>query len=505
MKLCSPSWSNTTVSLFVLAAVLNLKIPTLLAQDSTQRFVAQGPRTETQLSKDKLSGAVVVTFAESPTSMSFDLPWHFCQVSENGLKFAHFGAETYDPRNWDGKGADASFEAGMDEDAKFARVWIEHQSEARIVVRVRYALTNANLAIAHDDLSTVSPYNDGNGDWVEETFTIYPDGVYARHMKIHTGLASVSQPFGFYREPPNVVHEFMETVVIGPRGHIPIDDIESSPTLTLIKMFGNQPGKVFAEGIQNAIDYKLPDGPPSDFGDFRDANIMLVHSKSVYKPFTIALPYGVTATPYGWEDDKRYPFTTWTGYRDPEIGYISALGHLVNWWHYRRTESTIEQVYLHGLTNHADARREIMPLAWSWISPPELQLPKDNLSPNGSAGKYNVYTYDQSQRAYVIPRTAKGPDTIELSLVAIYDDQHLNGTMWLVNPAIVVPNWNSDDMRFELKIDGELLVKGKDYFVGLESTDSGSDLVLWLKRKIDLSRVEDHRVNIILVVPKTLD
>lgn len=96
--------------------------------------------------------------------MSFDLPWHFCAVSENGIKFAHFAAETYDPREWDGTGADASFEAGMDKKGRYARVWIEHQSAARIVVRVRYALTNSKYKIAHDDLQTGSPYNDGKGD-----------------------------------------------------------------------------------------------------------------------------------------------------------------------------------------------------------------------------------------------------------------------------------------------------------------------------------------------------
>ena len=33
------------------------------------------------------------------------------------------------------------------------------------------------------------------GDWAEEWFTIYPDGTHVRHMKNHTALAAMSQPF----------------------------------------------------------------------------------------------------------------------------------------------------------------------------------------------------------------------------------------------------------------------------------------------------------------------
>lgn len=466
------------------------------AEAAEVRFAAEGPDSDRPPDPDRLVGAVKVTFDRQPIGMSFDLPWHFCQVAENGLKFAHFAAETYDPRDWDGTGADASFEAGMDEQARFARVWIEHQSPARVVVRVRYALVNAELQVAHDDLPTDSPYLDGKGDWGEERFTIYPDGVHVRHMKIHSGLAGSSRPFGFDREPPAVIHEFMETVVIGPAGHVPTDDLETDPALTLIRMFGNEPGSVEPEGREQGIAYEMPEGPPSDFGDFRDANILLVRSKSRYRPFVVALPYGVAATPYGWEEDRRFPFATWTGYGDPNIGYVAALGHLVNWWHYRRTETTIEQIYLHGMTDSADPRRAIMPIAWSWIVPPELQMPDDRLSPNGSAGRHDRPTYDPTQRAYLVPRANAGPEAIRFALDAIYDDEHLHGTMWLANPAIVVPEWNDDRTPIDLELDGERLIEGKDFRRGYEKDASGTSLVLWIDRVIDLNDSDEHRIEI---------
>lgn len=118
-----------SVALFGVAEVCGMQAP---------EYVATVPVQETRLPPDKFLSAVKVTFDLHPNTMSFDLPWHFCPVSENGLKFAHFAAETYDPREWQGSGADASFEAGMDKDGRYARVRIEHQSAARIVERVRY-------------------------------------------------------------------------------------------------------------------------------------------------------------------------------------------------------------------------------------------------------------------------------------------------------------------------------------------------------------------------------
>jgi hypothetical protein len=457
-------------------------------------FAATGPVQETKLPPEKFTGAVKVTFDLLPTTMSFDLPWHYCSVAENGLKFAHFAAETYDPRRWDGQGADASFEPGMDKEGRYARVWIEHQSPARIVVRVRYALNNSRYDIAHDDLPTGSPYNDGKGDWAEEWFTIYPDATYARHMRIHTGLAAMSQPTGWFREPPQVVHEFMESIVIGPRGHVPTDDIHTNPAVSLFKMFGNHPGTVFPDGARQDISYELPGGPPQDYGDFRDANIMLLHAKSQHRPFTIALPYGVKASPYGWEKERRFPFATWTGYKEPSIGYIAAIGHLINYWHFRRTEKAIEQVYLHGMTNQRDPQRDILRLAWSWIAAPELQMPGAPLSPNGSAGEYQRFTFDQAQRAYFVPRKGTGPAPVEFALVSIYDDRYLRGTMWLVNPCVVVPNWNSADTDIAVKLDGKLLTPRTDFRAGCENTTTGKNLVVWLHKTINLTEAEDHRI-----------
>ena len=104
-------------TLAVFSVALALTAPVRAAE-----FAATGPAKETKLDPAKFLGAVKVTFDLQPTTMSFDLPWHFCSVAENGLKFAYFAAETYDPRRWDGSGANASFEPGMDKEGRFAQL-----------------------------------------------------------------------------------------------------------------------------------------------------------------------------------------------------------------------------------------------------------------------------------------------------------------------------------------------------------------------------------------------
>jgi len=461
MTLFSKIGWATTVALGGLALCIGFvcMIPAASAQSE---FKAIGPTEPVKLDRREMRGAIKVTYDLLPTSMSFDLPWNYCMVMENGIKVSYFAAETYDPRDFDGTGGAASFEPGMDRQGRYVRGWIEHQSDARIVVRIRYALSNNLYDIAHPDIPSGSPY--GKGDWGDEWFYIYPDGVHVRHMKLYTGLAPVSRPFGFDRVPPKVVHEFMESVVRGQPGHKPTDDIEID-ALTLIRLFGGHSEDSIDEGISTKISWKPY---PEDFGEFRDANIMFINLKSEYKPFTIGMPYGVRVQPYAPEGDLPHVFQTW-GY-SPERGYTAALGHMLNYWHYRRTDNTLEQVYLHGVTNTDDPVKELVPLAWSWIAEPSLQM-------EGVEPDYNQFLYDPAQRAYIVPRKGRGPTELEFTLEK---DDDL-APLCIINPAFIVKDW--DEPGVELKMDGKTIEQGKTFRVGLEQTPTGKDLIIWLRMK----------------------
>lgn len=431
-------------------------------------FVASGNTDPDYIPEREDDTAVVkVLFDLLPTKMSFDVPWNYCMVAENRIKFAFSAPETYDPRNWDpDQPFLTSWEVGMDDQSRYLRIWVEHASDARIVVRIRYALCNSVYDIAHSDILSKSPYSK-QGDWGEERYYIYPDGTNLRHQTVYTGLASMSLPFGFNRQPPQVVHEFMESVVVHLTGHTPEGDINSTNTVYLYKIFGNNLDSIYPGGIGTKISYNPC---PDDYGSFNDANIMVINSKSQYKPFTIALPYGIRTQPYSPSGTGN--FETWPSDYPGNVS-VSAIGHMLNYWHYNRTDSTIEQVFLHGMTNIADPQADLVDLAWSWIEPPALKM-------EGYNQGFNKITYDQAQKAYLVPHDAGGPGILDFTLDS---PENKRIPLSIVNPAFIVRNWNDTINGIVVKVDDVVLEAGRGYRYGFEQSDKGTDLIIWLPMK----------------------
>ena len=406
--------------------------------------------------------AVEVSFDLVPTKMRFSLPCYPCMVTENNIHFSNGWTETYDPA------ASSSCEVLWDRDSRYARMWIESQNSARIVVRVRAALCDPDGYIAHSNIPSGSPY--GKGDWTDEWYYIYPDGMHTRHVRIYTGLACQSltvtdqtfQDVPPVREiPPNVVHEFQEDFVFGLDGHLPEDDIEQVP-ITLIK----------PDGCYETFSYKPY---PKDFGEFNNANIKVVNLKSDYKPFTISIPYGLENETYPPEGELNHTFQTWL--RGPGQGYSTSLGHTLNWWHFRRTENILEQVYLSGMSNSTSPNEELAELERSWITFPRLLM-------DGLDNPYTQMTYSQAQRAYIVPgdqRVAK----LEFRLGFEDEDDQDPIPVSLVNPAFVVKNWGRS--RVKVRVDGRTMEPDKDVRVGYEITSTGTDMILWLNMKSDKS------------------
>jgi hypothetical protein len=382
-------------------------------------------------------------------------------VTENDIHYSNGWTETYDPK------ASSSCEVLWDRESRYARMWIESQNPARIVVRVRAALCDPDGRIAHSDIPSGSPY--GKGDWTDEWYYIYPDGTHTRLVRIYTGLAEQSltvtdetfRGIPPIREiPPNVVHEFQEEFIFGLSGHMPEDDIDLAP-LTLIMM----------DGRSKTIPYQPY---PKNFGEFIKANIKVVNLKSRYRPFIICIPHGIENEPYPPEGALPHVFQTWP--REPKDGYSASLGHILNWWHYRRTENILEQVYLSGMTKAKDAVKELLPLAWSWLRPPQLQM-------SGIEPKYKVQIYDPAQRAYIVPIQGRGPCELEFMLEIHEGISELGVPAWIINPAFIIKDWGTSGI--ELRVDGKSVKVGKDFRIGYEQTHTGTDLILWVKMKSD--------------------
>ena len=127
------------------------------------------------------------------------------------------------------------------------------------------------------------------------------------------------------------------------------------------------------------------------------------------------------------------------------------------------------------MTNEKDPAKELLPLAKSWLRPPQLIM-------SGIKPQYKVHVYDQTQRAYIIRRPNNGPDELRFSLDE-YDepDEESHFPLWIVNPAFVVKDWGRSDIK--LKVNGKFMESGKDFYLGYEETHTGTDLILWLKSK----------------------
>ena len=153
----------------------------------------------------------------------------------------------------------------------------------------------------------------------------------------------------------------------------------------------------------------------------------------------------------------------------PEDFFITELGHILNYRHYRRTDTTLEEVYLQGMTDASDPVKEVVPLAWSWIAAPRLTM--EDLKPS-----YDLI-YDPAQKAYIVPRKGRGPVELEFELVKDSNEAPLH----IINPVFVIKDWGESDVL--VKINNKRVKRGKNLRIGYEETPTGVDLILWFKKK----------------------
>lgn len=117
---------------------------------------------------------LVVTFDDAPYKMVF---WHGTTynmnlITENGRWVGDQSAEAP-------PGQYGCIEHMSDKQARYSHVRLIENTPARIVVHWRYALTDVLYNIGEPDPIT------GWGDWADEYYTIYPDGISVRHFLVH--------------------------------------------------------------------------------------------------------------------------------------------------------------------------------------------------------------------------------------------------------------------------------------------------------------------------------
>ena len=290
----------------------------------------------------------------------------------------------------------------------------------------------------------------GWGDWADEFFYIYPDGVAVRY-----GTAYGTDEHYSFTEP---------TILLEP-GKKPEDYISLQAATV-------------ANGKGDARTYSWdPVSPPFPFPDPpADANIAVVNLKSEYKPFYI-YQAGTTLGPYGWPPELRPDYSHfpvwdhWPVNQAPTDGryqlfpddFASAavMSPDPTGW-VDGPGPTKSSYFLFGLTRESAV--DLALLDRSWLNPPTLK----------TAGSDLTAKFDPSQRAYVL----EGSDAAKNSREKVDFTLQASDQSPAVNPAFVIKNWG--DSPATVRIGGK---RPADAVVrtGLVHRLEGTDLVIWVR------------------------
>lgn len=421
------------------------------------------------------SADVVVRFDETPNRLVFWRGTSYIPawVTENGIWYTNEFYETQVPT------MPTSAEPMADKQARFSHPRILETSDARVVVLWRYAPVSV-----HYELVNVDPLT-GWGDWVEETYTVYPDGSCVRKIQVWSSKPRLDPAEG--REWNNF-RQYHEAIIINPPGTRPEDNIETD-ALTL----ANMKGEVHT--------YSWADGPPGEKADFDaetlatlhrisdldtaghqwlvrppGANILRVNLKARFSPYVVVDPRNVAIDCYAGEIIRERSIFPWWNHWPvsqqirssgrwalaPDRISHSSLAHIQSWRPYEETPDGVTMLMLNGLTDKpAEA---LLPLAKSWLSPPNMEVEGDGFTGAG---------FDPTERAFAVTRTKPaGPARVTVALQASKESP-------AVNPVLRVRRWDGPLPRVE--VDGQLSPIGKDIRAGLVPGLEGDDLVLWVR------------------------
>jgi len=398
---------------------------------------------------------IFVRFDQSPVQLIFwrGASFNPCWVTENGIWYTNEWLETW------GDDVQSCAEPIMDRQCRYSHVRLIENTEARVVIHWRYALSDA-----FNDFVAVT--DDGRGEWCDEFHIIYPDQVGVRKMELH------------YSHPERK-HDWVEQIIVLPPGKYPNDVIEKE-SISLVNMLGE---------VQK---YSWDDDLEIEMPEPEKANMSFVNLKSKYRPFFILPPdpvetvEGTWASPffrtyasnmarpgyrpnpapsaYGWWD--HWPVAQVPGdgrwVTTPDRPSHFNLTTFVQWKDYEYTERKRTRIMLTGMTDkNAD---ELVPLANSWLQAPNMKITADG---------YKGGSFDQSERAYIIEKTEPGNlAPISFVLEASKDSP-------LVNPAIIIESWGSQ--LSALMVNDKIIEQGKDFRQGIRKGPDGEDLILWIR------------------------
>jgi len=369
-------------------------------------------------------------------------------ITENKIWMADQSLE----RANEGKSAMGCSEHMSDKQTRYSSVRIIEKNDARIIIQWRYAVTD----IMYDIFGTNT--GSGWGEWADEYYCIYPDGVATRHQILWTNFLS---------------HEWQETIVINQAGTYPENNIELD-AMTLANMDGE------------FKTYSWKEGPPLSFSEPENINIQMVNLQSEYKPFIIFEP-GPKIKPFKGSIRAEYSHFPWWNHWPvaqlpndgrkafgPDRPSHTSLSQSIEDSEviHKRDSGSYEVVTLTGMTDKAIP--SLANLARSWNNSAEITTT--------SAG-YTIFGYDKNERAYIITKGSSGGITKGSSGGESGLEILLKGSdeSPVINPAFVIKCWGNEEIEIEIEIDGIQIPRGDSFRYGFRTTMEGNDLVVWIK------------------------
>jgi hypothetical protein len=373
-----------------------------------------------------------------------------CWVTETGVWYTN---EFVERRGFHSPNTEGCVEPMSDKQCRYSHVRIIENTDARVVVHWRYAPIDVNYEHPFTDPVT------GWSDWVDEVYTIYPSGIGIRKITIQTNR-------------PDLWTEFQEAIVINQPGTMPEDNIELG-AISLANMQG-----------QSKTYFWTEDGGPEFEEGPEYASIMKVNLKASYSPFALVTPPtedGLITSYLGHAPTSSFNFWDhWPVSQDASDGRIatsaarpshSSLGHIglpgmadAEWKPYKEDGIKVTKIMLHGMTDKAV--ENLVPLAKSWLYPPEMSVNTSGFMSEG---------FDPTQAAYIIAnKTPDKPASISFTIKASNESP-------MINPAFVIKNWGKTGVS--IKLNDTPLKKSEDYRIGYHQTFKGYDLIIWLDKQ----------------------
>lgn len=363
---------------------------------------------------------IVVRFANSPVRYVFWRGTGYIPaiVNEKNQWMSDQSLEHY--------GTGECYEAMGDKQTRYSHVRLIENTAARVVIHWRYTLAGIHHQLLHMD-------ENGWGDWVDEYWTIYPDGIAARKQVLWSKAY----------ETDKGVMQWQETIFFNQPGTRPQDNVDMK-AITFMDM----------DGIKAS--YSWQNGPPKKFDLPARKPIELVNLKAKYKPFSV---FDATRTckPFSFGMNKAY--TTIPNWNHWPVQQTASDGRTAvapdkpshssltdTNGSMQVTEKKGEGEYwacsLRGMTTAPID--SLMTLTRSWNSSPQI-TPSTNII----AAAFNKY-----ERSYVVKAADPCSKQLAFSINA-------SAASPLFNLPVVITGWNAH--AIVININNKKIKEGRDY------------------------------------------